>query len=118
MFIWEDRKYDFNIMDADMLEKFNEASKDMWASLAEYEANNTENGVLQAKDIKAECEIIDTFFNALFGKSKAKEIFGTKYDLSSRTKALKKLYGIRKTQETEHATRVAELSKLVFKPEE
>lgn len=37
MFIWNEERFAFNIMDAEMLKKFNDTSKEMWKELEEYE---------------------------------------------------------------------------------
>ena len=37
MFIWNGEKLAFNFLDADMMKKFNDASKEMWKELEEYE---------------------------------------------------------------------------------
>lgn len=36
MFIWNGEKLAFNFLDADMMKKFNDASKEMWKELGEY----------------------------------------------------------------------------------
>ena len=40
MFIWNGEKLAFNFLDAEMLKKFNDASKEMWKELGEYEEKN------------------------------------------------------------------------------
>lgn len=40
MFIWNGEKLAFNFLDADMMKKFNDASKEMWKELGEYEEKN------------------------------------------------------------------------------
>ena len=38
MFVWDNKKYPFDIMDADMMQVFDTAEKELWASLNDYEA--------------------------------------------------------------------------------
>lgn len=114
MFVWESKKYPFNIMDADMMQVFDKAEKELWASLMDYESTNAKDGKLDAKGVKEECKIIDTFFESIFGEGRQKEMFGSKFNLAERTKAVKKLYNLRENQLKEHNSRVEELSSLVF----
>lgn len=46
MFIWNEERFAFNIMDAEMLKKFNDTSKEMWKELEEYEKKNTTTGTI------------------------------------------------------------------------
>ncbi len=114
MFNWEKKEYPFNILDADMTEKFDDAEKKMWKALGDYEAVNAKDGKIDSEGIREECKIIDAFINDVFGAGIAKEMFGEGFDLAKRTKAVKKLYGIRKSQLDEHNSRVEGLSKLAF----
>ena len=43
MFIWNGEKLAFNFLDADMMKKFNDASKEMWKELGEYEEKNVKD---------------------------------------------------------------------------
>lgn len=113
MFIWENKKYPFNIMDADTLQVFEKAERELWTSLTDYERKNAKDGKIDAEGIKAECKMIDTFFESLFGEGRSEEMFGSRFDLAERTKAVKKLYNLRKSQLEEHDLRVEKLSGLV-----
>lgn len=114
MFVWENKKYPFNIMDADMMQVFEKAEKELWASLQDYESKNAEDGKINAEGVKAECRMIDTFFESIFGEGKSKEMFGSRFNLAERTKAVKKLYNLKESQLQEHSLRVEKLSDLVF----
>lgn len=113
MFVWEDKKYPFDIMDADTMQIFGEAEKELWGSLSEYEDKNAEDGKIGAEGVREECRMIDTFFENIFGIEKAQEMFRSRFSLSERTKAVKKLYNLRKSQMDEHNLRVKELSSLI-----
>lgn len=115
MFVWENKKYPFDIMDADTMEVFNAAEKELWGSLSDYEDKHAKDGKIDAEGVKAECRMIDTFFENVFGKGKAGEMFHAKFNLAERTKAVKKLYNLRKNQMEEHNLRIKELSGLVSK---
>lgn len=114
MFTWEEKKYPFNILDADTMTTFDAAEKKLWKSLNDYEASNAKDGKITAEGVREECRIIDTFMDDVFGSGAAKEMFGEGFDLAKRTKAVKKLYGIRKSQLDEHNSRVEELGRLAF----
>ncbi len=114
MFQWEKKEYPFNIMDADVMQKFDDAEEKMWKALRDYEAVNAKDGKLDHNGIREECKITDAFMDDVFGVGTAKEMFGENFDLAKRTKAIKKLYGIRKSQLDEHNSRVDGLSKLAF----
>lgn len=114
MFVWENKKYPFNIMDADTMQVFDDAEKGLWTSLRDYESTNAKDGKINAEGVKAECKIIDVFFEHVFGEGKSKEMFGSKFNLAERTKAVKKLYNLKESQMEEHNSRVAELGSLVF----
>lgn len=114
MFVWENKKYAFDIMDADMMQVFDKAEKELWTSLQDYESANAKDGRINAEGVKAECKMIDTFFESIFGEGRQKEMFGSKFNLAERTKAVKKLYNLRESQLKEHNSRVEELSSLVF----
>lgn len=118
MFLWEEKKYPFNILDADVMKRFDAADKKLWGTLTEYEKENTKEGMLDADGIQKECEIIDVFVDEVFGTGTAVKMFGKGYDLGKRTKALKKLYGLKKNQLDEHNARVEKLSQLVFAADE
>ncbi|EOS68062.1 hypothetical protein C818_04229 [Lachnospiraceae bacterium MD308] len=115
MFIWENKKYPFDIMDADTMAVFGEAEQELWDSLSSYEEEHAKNGRIDAEGVKAECRIIDAFFENVFGEGKAEEMFCAKYNLAERTKAVKKLYNLRKSQMEEHNSRIKALSSLVSK---
>jgi len=55
------------------------------------------------------------FLKNVFGEGKAEEMFCAKYNLAERTKAVKKLYNLRKSQMEEHNSRIKALSSLVSK---
>lgn len=114
MFQWEKKEYPFNIMDADTMKKFDDAEKKMWKALRDYEVVNAKDGKIDSEGIREECKIIDAFMDDVFGAGTANEMFGEGFDLAKRTKAIKKLYGIRKSQLDEHNSRVEGLSKLAF----
>ena len=113
MFIWNGEKFAFNIMDADMMKKFNDASKEMWKELGEYEEKNVKDGMMGPEGVANESEIMSRFFDAVFGNGAADKIFTAKHDLTERTKAIKKLYAIKDSQLADHEKRVNELSKLL-----
>mgnify|MGYP000084685824 CR=1 FL=1 len=114
MFVWDNKKYPFDIMDADMMQVFDTAEKELWASLNDYESANAKDGRINAEGVKAECRMIDTFFESIFGEGKPKEMFDSRFNLAERTKAVKKLYNLRESQLEEHNLRVEKLSSLVF----
>ena len=115
MFVWENKKYPFDIMDADMMEVFSTAEKELWNSLSDYENEHAKDGKIDAEGVKEECRMIDAFFENVFGEGKAWEMLRTKSCLEERTKAVKKLYNLRKSQMKEHNLRLKELSSLVSK---
>ena len=49
MFIWNGEKLAFNFLDADMMKKFNDASKEMWKELGEYEEKNVKDGMIGSR---------------------------------------------------------------------
>lgn len=114
MFCWEKKEYPFSILDADTMKAFDDAEKKMWKALMDYEEANAKDGKLNYEGIKEECKIMDTFMDDVFGVGTAKGMFGERLDLAKRTKAVKKLYGIRKSQLDEHNSRVEGLSELAF----
>lgn len=118
MFVWENKKYPFHIMDADTMQVFDKAEKELWTSLSDYESTNANDGKINAEGVKAECRIIDTFFRSIFGESCPGEMFGSRFNLAERTKAVKKLYNLRDSQLKEHNSRVEGLSRLVFSGDE
>ena len=67
MFIWNEERFAFNIMDAEMLKKFNDTSKEMWKELEEYEKKNTTTGTIGPEGVAYESEVISKFFDKLFG---------------------------------------------------
>lgn len=113
MFIWNGEKFAFNIMDADMMKKFNDANKGMWKELGEYEEKNAKDGAIGSEGIAYESEVISKFFDEVFGNGAADKIFTAKHDLTERTKAIKKLYAIKDSQLADHEKRVNELSKML-----
>ena len=113
MFIWNGEKLAFNFLDADMMKKFNDASKEMWKELGEYEEKNVKDGMMGPEGVANESEIMSRFFDAVFGEGSADKIFTAKHDLTERTKAVKKLYSIRDSQLSDHEKRVNELSKML-----
>lgn len=113
MFIWNGEKFAFNIMDADMMKKFNDASKEMWKELGEYEEKDAKDGTIGPEGVASESEIVSKFFDAVFGEGSADKIFTAKHDLTERTKAIKKLYSIKDSQLADHKKRVSELSKML-----
>ena len=62
--------------------------------------------------------MIDAFFSSIFGKNSPEEMFGSRFNLAERTKAVKKLYNLRDNQLKEHNLRVEGLSRLVFSGDE
>ena len=62
MFIWNEERFAFNIMDAEMLKKFNDTSKEMWKELEEYEKKNTTTGTIGPEGVAYESEVISKFF--------------------------------------------------------
>ena len=113
MFTWENKNYPFDILDADTMQVFNKAEKEFWGALKDYESKNAKDGKIDAEGVRAECRMIDTFFENVFGSGKAKEMFRSRFSLSERTKAVKKLYNLKKSQMEEHNSRVAELGLLI-----
>lgn len=73
MFIWNKEKYPFSITDADTMDTFNENFENMWNGLADYEAKNAVNGMIQGEGIKVECKMIDEFFDKTFGDGSSKK---------------------------------------------
>lgn len=112
MFIWNKEKYPFSITDADTMDTFNENFENMWNELADYEAKNAVNGMIQGEGIKVECKIIDEFFDKTFGDGSSKKMFGEKYDIADRTSAVKKLYNLAKKQLKEQKEKVNEIAKM------
>lgn len=68
MFIWNGEKLAFNFLDADMMKKFNDASKEMWKELGEYEEKNVKDGMMGPEGVANESEIMSRFFDAVFGE--------------------------------------------------
>ena len=114
MFLWNNKKYLFSILNPDTMEKFDAAEKKLWGKLEDYENEHASNGRINADGVKEECKIMDSFFDGIFGKGTAKDMFGTDFDLSKRVKATKKLYNLRNSQLEEHESRVKEISELAF----
>ena len=54
MFIWNEERFAFNIMDAEMLKKFNDTSKEMWKELEEYEKKNATTGTIGPEGVAYE----------------------------------------------------------------
>ncbi len=46
----------FNFLDADMMKKFNDASKEMWKELGEYEEKNVKDGMMGPEGVANESE--------------------------------------------------------------
>ena len=112
MFIWNKEKYPFSIMDADTMDKFNEAFSKMWSSIVDYEKENAKDGMIYGEGIKEECKIMDTFFDETFEPGTARKMFGATYNLADRTSAVKKLYNLSQKQLKEHKEKVEEIAKM------
>lgn len=68
---------DFSFTDADCMERLENATKNI-----KEKANAKEKENLSlSESIRQECEILDTFFDEIFGKGTAKKIFNEKKDL-------------------------------------
>ena len=74
MFIWNEERFAFNIMDAEMLKKFNDTSKEMWKELEEYEKKNATTGTIGPEGVAYESEVISKFFDKLFGNGASDKI--------------------------------------------
>lgn len=112
MFIWNKEKYPFSILDADTMDNFNENFENMWNSIVDYEEKNAVNGMIHGEGIKAECKIMDTFFDETFEPGTARKMFGATYNLADRTSAVKKLYNLSQKQLKEHEEKVEEIAKM------
>lgn len=113
MFEWNKERYPFNILNADTMKTFGDAEKVLWDGLTEYENENAAEGKLTADGIMAECGMIDTFFDTLFGAGVSGTMFPEKHDMGARVKAVKKLYRLRGEQLRSHAKNVDDIQKLV-----
>ena len=113
MFEWSKEKFDCNFINADTMKRFDAAEKTMWDGLSGYEKEHAPDGNLTADGVIAECSIIDTFFNDLFGEDAAGKMFTQEHDLGERVKAVKKLYLLREEQLKGHAKAVNDITRLV-----
>lgn len=113
MFIWNGEKFAFNIMDADVMKKFDDVSNEMWKELVEYEEKNVTDGIVGPEEIAHESEVLSRFFDDLFGNGTSEKMFASKHDLSERLKALKKLYKVRSTQMSSHNKTVNDLTEML-----
>ena len=113
MFVWNEEKFAFNIMDADTMKKFDDVSNGMWKELIEYEEKNATNGTIGPEGIAHESELLSRFFDDLFGNGTSDKMFASKHDLSERLKALKKLYKVRSTQMSSHNKTVNDLTEML-----
>ena len=113
MFEWNKEKFDFNFLNADTMKRFDAAQKTMWNELSAYEKDHALDGNLTADGVIAECGIIDTFFDDLFGEDAAGKMFTQEHDLGERVKAVKKLYRLREEQLKGHARAVNDITRLV-----
>lgn len=113
MFIWNEERFAFNIMDAEMLKKFNDTSKEMWKELEEYEKKNATAGTIGPEGVAYESEVISKFFDKLFGNGASDKMFTSKHDLSERTKAVKKLYKIKNAQLSTHDKTLNDIAEML-----
>ena len=113
MFIWNGEKFAFNFLDADMMKKFNDASKEMWKELGEYEEKNVKDGMMGPEGVAYESEVISKFFDKLFGNGASDKMFTSKHDLSERTKAVKKLYKIKNAQLSTHDKTLNDIAEML-----
>ena len=68
---------DFSFTDADDLERFENGAKKVRDEANKY----TKQYCGVAESIRKECEIIDTFFDEVFGKGTSQKLFNNKKDL-------------------------------------
>lgn len=113
MFIWNGEKFAFNILDAEMLKKFNDASKEMWKELEEYEEKNANDGIIGPEGVVHESEVLSKFFDELFGSRASDKMFTHKHDLAERTKAVKKLYKVKNAQLSAHSKTLNDISEML-----
>ena len=67
---------EFDLMDADMAEKFEKGIKDLQAKEDIEKAKAKNYGM--AESIRKQCNLVFNFFDALFGEGTAKKLFGDK----------------------------------------
>ncbi len=92
-----DTEIDFDLLDADNIEKFENAAKKVKEKC---EKKNIET-LSYSETIRKECEIINTFFDEVFGKGTAQKIFKGKMSLTEHINAFQDIVNekIRKQEE-------------------
>lgn len=113
MFIWNEERFAFNIMDAEMLKKFRIQVKKCGKNSKKYEKKNTTTGTIGPEGVAYESEVISKFFDKLFGNGASDKMFTSKHDLSERTKAVKKLYKIKNAQLSTHDKTLNDIAEML-----
>lgn len=76
----------FDLLDADMAEKYEKAYRKMQRNVA-----NIPKNLSLADSIRKQCNLIFCFFNEVFGQDTSKKIFGNKTNLRECIKAVETL---------------------------
>lgn len=97
VFKWNNAKFKFSAMDADMMEKFAKTKNKAMEELLAYEEKHGNNGLIDAEGVREECKILDKMFDLIFGDGAAGKMFSDT-DLHERVAALNKLTKLRNSQ--------------------
>ena len=91
---------EFNLMDADIAEKYEKAYRKMQKG-----ATNIPNNLSLAESIRKQCKLIFNFFDEVFGEGTSEKIFGNKTNLRECIKAVETLIDY-VNKDTEEANKI------------
>lgn len=106
-------EFDIDFTDADVLERIEDGSKEVYEKAKELEKNR--NNLKPAEGIRQECKILKDFLDYVLGNGTSKKIFGEKNSLNECLKAFEDIINARTTQIEEFQKRVSKYSPERFK---
>ena len=106
-------EFDIDFTDADILERIENGSKEVYEKAEELEKNK--NNLKPAEGIRQECKILKDFLDYVLGYGTSEKIFGEKNSLSECLKAFEDIINARTTQIEEFQKRVSKYSPERFK---
>ena len=89
-------EFDIDFTDADLIEKIDIKSKEVYEEAEELEKNK--NNLSPAEGIRQECKIVKEFLDYVFGEGTSEKIFGNKDSLRDCLKAFEDIINERNRQ--------------------
>ena len=90
-------EFDFDFLDADDMERFEKEAQ----KVKEESENKEKEEMLYSELLRAECKIIDNFFNNVFGEGASKKIFKGKNNLKEHINAFEDIVNEKIAQQRE-----------------